>query len=104
MIDPTHEDLMSLTEAAQSLPKRRRGKRPSISCLYRWTQQGVRGVRLESIQIGGTRCTSREAIARFIERLSARRTGESYPNTIRSAACRERDCQRAEEKLRSRGV
>ena len=34
-------------------------------------QRLVRGVLLESIQIGATRCTSREALQRFFERLSA---------------------------------
>jgi hypothetical protein len=71
-IDTRLEELISLADAARLLPARRRGKRPHISCLYRWTTVGCRGVILDSVMVGGTRCTSREAIARFIERLSAR--------------------------------
>ena len=70
MIDPNSETLISLAEAARSLPRRRGGKRPHVSCLYRWTTSGCRGVVLESIQVGGTRCTSREALARFFQRLT----------------------------------
>ncbi len=71
-IDTRLEELISLADAARLLPARRRGKRPHISCMYRWTTVGCRGVVLDSVMVGGTRCTSREAIARFIGRLSAR--------------------------------
>ncbi|MHB1426000.1 MAG: DUF1580 domain-containing protein [Gemmataceae bacterium] len=69
-IETKLEELLSLADAARLLPARRRGKRPHISCLYRWTTTGCRGVVLESVMVGGTRCTSREALARFISRLS----------------------------------
>lgn len=55
MIDPATESLLSLTDAARLLPARPGGKRPHVSCLYRWTTSGCRGVVLESIAIGGTR-------------------------------------------------
>jgi Protein of unknown function (DUF1580) len=69
-IDPNAESLLCLTEAAKSLPSRRAGKRPHVSCLYRWSTSGCKGMILESIQIGGTRCTSREALARFFAALT----------------------------------
>lgn len=70
VIDVNLETVICLTEAAKRLPTRR-GKRPvNVSCLYRWTTQGCRGVVLECIQIGGTRCTSIEAMQRFFERLT----------------------------------
>lgn len=37
---------------------------------WRWALRGVGGVKLESIKIGGTRYTSREACRRFLERLN----------------------------------
>jgi hypothetical protein len=70
MINITTEELLSLRNACGLFPRRRFGKRPHVSCLYRWTTAGCRGVMLESVQVGATRCTSREAILRFIERLS----------------------------------
>ena len=65
MIDCNRETLLTLSEAAKLLPARRAGKKTHISCLYRWTKTGCRGVVLESLQVGGTRCTSKEALARF---------------------------------------
>jgi hypothetical protein len=72
MIDINCEEVLSLSDAAKVLPARRAGKKPHVSCLYRWSVGGCRGVQLESVQIGGTRCTSREALARFFDRLSGK--------------------------------
>ena len=71
MIDVSAETLVSLREAADLFPRRRRGQRPHVSCVYRWTTAGCRGVVLDSVQVGGTRCTSQEAFARFIVALTA---------------------------------
>jgi hypothetical protein len=70
MINPNVESLVALSDVCNLLPPRRGGKKPHVSCIYRWTTAGCRGEILESIQVGGTRCTSREALARFFERLS----------------------------------
>jgi hypothetical protein len=71
MIDYGKETLLTLTEAAASLPRRRGGKRVNVATMYRWTTHGCRGERLETIQIGGTRFTSQEALQRFFDRLSS---------------------------------
>jgi len=71
MIDSASETLISLADAAGELPRRRRGRKAHVSCLYRWSTAGCRGVVLESIQVGATRCTSKQALQRFFERLSA---------------------------------
>lgn len=70
MIDPNKETIETLKDAAKTIPRRRAGKKAHVSCLYRWTSTGCRGVILESIQIGATRCTSREALARFFAALT----------------------------------
>ena len=102
MIDPNSEALISLADAAKSLPRRRRGKRPHLSCIYRWTTVGCRGVVLESIQIGGTRCTSREALARFFGRLTY--GNDSTPREHRSPARRRRAAEAAERELAREGI
>lgn len=99
-IDPTTESLLSLTEAAKSLPPRRGGKRPHVSCLYRWTKTGCKGVILESLQCGGTRVTSQEALARFFERL----TYADSPQPVRSPAQRRRAVEAAERELEQQGL
>jgi hypothetical protein len=70
MIDSASETLLPLAQAAGELPRRRRGRKTHVSTLYRWATVGCRGIVLETIQIGGTRCTSREGMQRFFERLS----------------------------------
>lgn len=70
MLSIDTEHVVSLTEAAGLLPRRRQGKKPNVATLYRWASRGCRGIVLETIQIGGTRCTSREALQRFAERLT----------------------------------
>jgi hypothetical protein len=73
MIDSQIEHVITFPQATDELPRRRRGRKTHVSTLFRWTTVGCRGVVLESIQVGGTRCTSREALQRFFERLSESR-------------------------------
>jgi len=96
MIDPKKETVVSLTNAAKTLPARRGDKRPHVSCLYRWTKAGCKGVILESIQIGGTRCTSREALARFFEALTFADDprADHSPNRRERVAAAERELER----------
>lgn len=100
-IDPSTETLISLTEAARSLPRRRGGKKPHVSCLYRWTTSGCKGVILESLQVGGTRCTSREALARFLQALTY--GPEEHP-PVRSVAARRRAAEAAMRELEREGI
>jgi hypothetical protein len=69
-IDPLTEKLRSFAEAARRLPALRGGKPVNPSTVWRWTTRGVRNrdgvlVRLETIKVGGTCCTSDEALVRF---------------------------------------
>lgn len=107
MIDSISEALITLAEAAEGLPRRRRGRKTHISTLYRWATAGCRGVRLETVQVGATRCTSREALQRFFERLSAPpglRVEVAPGVGLRSAVRRLRDSERAAAELESRGA
>src|SRR3954452_21551908 len=104
MIDAATETLLTLAQAAAELPRRRQGRKTHVSTLYRWTVSGCRGVVLESIQIGATRCTSREALNRFFDRLTnSGGTGEGAP-TQRSVTQRQRQTEAAEKKLKDLGV
>jgi hypothetical protein len=81
MIDLSSEQILTFSDARKLLPKRRGGKRPDISTLYRWCQVGLRGVRLEFIKIGGQTCTSIEALQRFFDALSTPTNGKGHPTT-----------------------
>lgn len=100
MIDIQNETVLSLTEAARHLPRRRAGKRPHVATLYRWAQGGVRGVILETIQVGGTLCTSIEALQRFCERL----TNPDAAPSARTSRARKRQIARAEKELDDAGI
>jgi hypothetical protein len=113
MIDSASETLISLAVAAGELPRRRRGRKTHVSTLFRWTTIGCRGVVLESLQCGGTRCTSRAALQRFFERLSAPvqagAVGGGRPNPGpvvggRTLAQRERASAKAGRKLAEMGA
>jgi hypothetical protein len=103
MIDTLSETVFSLTEATKLIPARRGGKKPHVSCLYRWTIGGCRGVVLESLCIGGTRCTSREALQRFFAALSEQAGIPGTSPTLRTSKQRERDIDRAEAELKAAG-
>ncbi|MCK6484476.1 MAG: DUF1580 domain-containing protein [Phycisphaerae bacterium] len=82
MIDTATENLVALRDVPRCLPPRPTGKRLHISAVYRWTLRGVRGVRLETVKIGGTTYTSREAIQRFSERLSGAEPAPQLINPV----------------------
>jgi len=102
MIDIQTEEVVSLTEAAKwkCLPRRRKGKRPHVATLFRWATLGVRGVVLETIQCGGTRCTSVPALQRFFERC----TDPSAPARTKTTKAREREIAQAKRELDRAGI
>ena len=64
-IDVNRERLLTVSAASKSLPERRH-----TATIWRWFHRGCRGVRLESVLIGGRRYTSKEALQRFIANTS----------------------------------
>lgn len=91
MIDIRSEELLSLPEACKRIPGR-----PHLATIYRWITNGVRGVVLESIAIGGKRFTSVEAIGRFVAAQNA--PGAVQPPDRTGAA------ERASRELRDLGA
>ena len=69
MIDPRSEDLILPSAATAMFPPSRRGKKIDVKVVYRYMRTGCRGVVLESLRTPRL-VTSREAVARFIRRLS----------------------------------
>jgi hypothetical protein len=68
--DILDEQFVTLENACKFIPGLRPGKNVNRSTIYRWSDSGVRGVRLETIQVGGRRMTTHEAIKRFIMEMS----------------------------------
>ena len=78
------ETVISLSEAARVLPRLRRGRKVHTSTLYRWASRGLKGVVLETLQVGGTTCTSREACSGS-RRPSAFRRLDAFGRTPRQS-------------------
>ncbi|MBM4005680.1 MAG: DUF1580 domain-containing protein [Planctomycetes bacterium] len=92
------EEVLSLSQAAGSLP----GGGVHISTIHRWRLRGVRGVKLETVLRGGTRVTSREALARFFAATTAAANGEVPP--IRTIRQRQRAVESARARLAKDGL
>jgi hypothetical protein len=70
MINSHLEPALS-ARAATKLPQiQRDGRSPNVSQIHRWWVRGIRGIVLESVVIGGSRCTSSAAVDRWIAKLS----------------------------------
>jgi hypothetical protein len=76
MIDIRTERVFPLSElpgkAAAMHPD---GKKLSLSSLYRWAADGIHGVRLETVMVGGARHSSLEAYVRFVANVTTARDG-----------------------------
>ncbi len=96
MIDLASESLIGIKEAAKLIPGH-----PDLSTIYRWFQTGVRGgIKLETALVGGRRFTSREAVQRFVDRLSGER-GDAVK--VRTPRQRERAATKANDELAKAG-
>jgi hypothetical protein len=77
MIRTDLELLVPLRTAGAIVPRPQGVRAPHRATLQRWALHGIRGVQLETIRIGGSVYTSREALARFIERTNAADSGKA---------------------------
>src|SRR5262245_44023220 len=102
MIDSQIETILPFGVAARRLPSLRAGRPVSPATLWRWAAIGClsrsgQRIRLETIRIGGSTCTSIEALQRFFTRLS----GEEAVATAAPAGKRH---ARAEAALDAAGI
>jgi hypothetical protein len=81
MIDVQNEQVNPLTIFAREVPNRAGGCGVNVSTPWRWALKGSRGVKLETVFVGGIRMTSREAGQRFYERVTAVANGDTAQTT-----------------------
>jgi hypothetical protein len=81
MIDITLEQAIPLRLVPGGLIPGRHGQKIHTSTLFRWASVGIKGVVLETVPIGGTRCTSIEALQRFFNRLEQARQPGGLPGS-----------------------
>lgn len=73
----------------------------SASTVWRWTTRGIRGVRLESLTVGGRRYTSLQAFARFV--LATQISGDGVSSASRCPGAEQMHAQ-AEAFLLAEGI
>lgn len=106
-INVFEEQVVCLADATKQLPKLRNGKRPHVSTIYRWITAGKKCpdgsvAHLESVKVGGTTCTSLEALQRFFDRLTGDKEIVSPPSITNRQ--RLRRIREAEEELDRAGI
>ena len=76
-----HEKRISLNALAER-------EHLAIGSVWRWVTHGVRGVKLESLNVGGRRYVTEEAFIRFVERTTAaagHRSGNAESPALRNS-------------------
>lgn len=99
-IDISLERLLTITAAARAVKP---AGVNSATC-WRWIQRGVRGVKLETVLIGGRRYTSEEALGRFFARTTAAADGLPAAVQDTPTAARRRHLDAVNAELAARGV
>lgn len=97
MLDLSHETAIPVNRSPAHFPVR-----PHLSSVWRWSLNGVRGIKLETFVVGCQRFTTKEAIARFISATTARANGE--PTPVRTPRQRQRAIEAAETELTDAGA
>ena len=100
MIDLNAEEPLTLREAARLPFLKRNGRAPHFSQLYRWAKHGLRGIKLETATLPAGMVTTREAVLRFIQRLT---NPLANPET-RTPTQRQRAIERVDRELREAGI
>ena len=95
------EEIIRISDVPNLPYMRGRGRKLSIATLWRWINSGLQGVRLETVKIDGTRCTSVEAVQRFIRDTQGH---GSPPVQVRTPAHRLKERERAKLLLASEGI
>src|SRR5262245_18223544 len=98
LIDVSSEEIVTFSQLARRLPRRRNDRPVHVSTIHRWRIHGVKGARLECVKIGGGWCTSMEAFQRWVDQLTAIQTGDepspASPQQGRGRNKRDEDTER----------
>jgi hypothetical protein len=108
---PVNEQKVPFAKLAEELPPARSGKKCHLSTIIRWATRGARGpsgdlVRLEAARLGNRWVSTREALARFMERLTpaAGHPSSAPPPTPRTPTQRQHASGQTAEQLIKLGI
>lgn len=102
MIDTSIEQAIPLSLAAREIPNRRGSRGVNVATVWRWMQRGIRGIKLETILIGGQRMTTREAMRRFFAATTAAADGTAP--SVAAPRQRQKQIEAAERELADAGI
>lgn len=91
MIDISTETLIPFTKVP-IWTEEHLGTRVSPNTCHRWRLRGVRGVKLDTLLVGGIRSTSIEALQRFFAATTRAQDGE-FVTPVSSAPCSKKIAQ-----------
>ena len=108
MIDLRNEEPITLAAAAKMFPPTRQGRPISLSAIFRWISDGIKGpegkrIRLDAARIGGRWLTSVAALERFAMAQTPR-FGEEITPKIRTLGQRQRASEAAARELEKAGI
>lgn len=103
------ETPIPISAVAREIPGARGAKSVNPSTVWRWCTQGTRTpdgrrVRLEYYRIGSRVMTTKEAVARYVARLSATTEGEETNTQARTPHERRKASERAAAELERMGA
>jgi hypothetical protein len=98
------ETVFPLGDVPKHLSIIRGGKKLHKATAFRWAARGIRGVKLETIRVGGSLCTTLRALQEFCERLSQTDGQPAAMPSIRTPAARARALAKAEAELTRLGI
>jgi hypothetical protein len=91
-------EFLSLTEAVFLVT----GRRPNLSTSWRWSTKGARGIRLETVIVGGKRLTTVEMVRAFIRASTDARNATYETPYVAPTSQRQKQIEKASADLRAK--
>lgn len=92
------QKLLNICEAIHSVT----GRRFNLSTGWRWSTKGCRGIRLETVIVGGKRLTTVEMVEAFIKATTDARNSTYETQHVATTSARERQIAKASAELRAK--
>ena len=91
-------EFLSLTDAVFLVT----GRRPNLSTSWRWSTKGCRGIRLETVIVGGKRLTTLEMVRAFIRATTDARNATYETQFVAPTSQRQKQIEKASADLRAK--
>lgn len=91
-------EFLSLTDAVFFVT----GRRPNLSTSWRWSTKGCRGIRLETVIVGGKRLTTIEMVRAFVRATTDARNATYETQFVAPTSQRQKQMEKASEMLRDK--